>query len=77
MLISTQKLHSNTNSLGACIHRHEYKDRTKGFIIYSSSPEIDWLEFLEGGIIPSSFQRFTELSYDEFGVGRVVRDFSR
>jgi hypothetical protein len=77
MLISNEKLHSNINSLGACIHRHEYKDRTKGFIIYSSSPEIDWLEFLEGGIIPSSFQRFTELSYDEFGVGRVVRDFSR
>ena len=77
MLISNQKLHSNTNSPGACIHRHEYKDRAKGFIIYSSNPEIDWFEFLEGGIVPSSFQRFTELSYDEFGVGRVVRDFSR
>ncbi len=59
------------------IHKHVYRTVNRVYFIYSSKVNMDWDNFLINGMICSNISRFVELSRDEFGIQRVVRDVRR
>ncbi|MEK9773889.1 MAG: hypothetical protein VW576_10040 [Opitutae bacterium] len=62
---------------GSIIHKHVYRTLNRVYFIYSSKVYMDWDNFLINGMICSNISRFVELSRDEFGIQRVVRDVRR
>ncbi len=62
---------------GSIIHMHVYRSVTKAYFVYSSRENMDWENFLTHGLICPNISRFVELSRDEFGIQRVVRDVRR
>ena len=59
------------------IHTHVFRNAENIYYITSKDQKLCWNEFLELGIICPGIIRLLEMSRDEFGVERVVRDVWR
>ena len=59
------------------MHLHVFKRKDLKYLILSESSDLEWDEFLEQAIINTQVRRFVEISCDEFGIERVIRDFIR
>ena len=58
-------------------HLHIYKNQRSVFYIISRNERMDWGKFLIDGFICQGIVRFIELSRDEFGIQRLVKDVRR
>ena len=58
------------------IHMHVHRSTKSVFFLYSTKEKVDWESFLSGLVCPA-IVRYIELSRDEFGIQRVVRDVHR
>lgn len=59
------------------IHTHVFRNAETIYYITSKDQNLCWNGFLEYGIICPGIIRLLEMSRDEFGVERVVRDVWR
>ena len=58
-------------------HLHIYRNQSSVFYIISRNEKMEWEKFLIDGFICQGITRFIELSRDEFGIQRVVKDVRR
>jgi hypothetical protein len=67
----------NTTSAPATSHLHIYRNQRSVFYIISLDEKMEWEKFLADGFICQGITRFIELSRDEFGIQRVIKDVRR
>ena len=58
-------------------HTHVFRSGRRIYYIISKEHKLSWVEFLECGMICPGIIRFMEVSRDEFGIERVIRDVWR
>lgn len=58
-------------------HLHIYRNQRSVFYIISRNKKMEWEKFLIDGFICQGITRFIELSRDEFGIQRVIKDVRR
>ena len=58
-------------------HLHIYRNQRSVFYIISRNKKMEWSKFLIDGFICQEITRFIELSRDEFGIQRVIKDVRR
>ena len=66
-----------TTSATETKHLHIYRNQTSVFYIISRKEKMEWEKFLTDGFICQGITRFIELSRDEFGIQRVIKDVRR
>jgi hypothetical protein len=67
----------NFSTYNETTHLHIYKNQRSVFYIISQKEKMDWGKFLIDGFICQGITRFIEVSYDEFGIQRIVKDVRR
>ena len=58
-------------------HTHVFRNTRSIIYIISKEHKLSWEEFLEYGMISPGIIRLVEVSRDEFGIERVIRDVWR
>ena len=70
---SSEKTTTDTHAT----HLHIYRNQRSAFYIISRNEKMDWEKFLIDGFVCQGITRFIELSRDEFGIQRVIKDVRR
>jgi len=74
MYAKTNAGSENSSTYGMRTHLHIYRNQKNVFYIISRNERMDWEKFLIDGFICQGIVRFIELSRDEFGIQRLVKD---
>jgi len=60
-----------------CLHLHVMNTREKSYYLLSVSDQLSWQSFLMDGLLDSQIKRVIEVSRDEQGGTKIIRDMIR
>ena len=77
MYAKSKATSESTTTATDTAHLHIYRNQISVFYIISRNKKMEWEKFLIDGFICQGITRFIELSRDEFGIQRVIKDVRR